>query len=217
MDKFNYKLQPNWLFHSILLSKYLKSLVDYKVITTLQGRSNNCAHEHKLFSIFERGSLSAGNMKLSFIETENYWPRPRVIPWVNLKSILGSLISIWMTRELKEQPSPVWPCVSVGVLTQVVSHPRGAMHTVGDYTASSLFLLHLNHIHKRGFLSRASDGSQEVSETSQGAVPQGALAKLAKVFHCSCCFSIQLPPLSFCVPFMEQAHGRCSRLFGLLS
>jgi hypothetical protein len=91
--------------------------------------------------MFERGSFSAGNVKLSFIETGDSWLRLRVIPWVNLKSILGSLISIWMARELKEQPSPVWPYVPVGVLTRAVSHPRGAMHTMGDYTTSSLFLL----------------------------------------------------------------------------
>lgn len=152
MDKFNYKLQSNWFFHGILLSKYLKSLVDYKVITMLQGQSNNCAHEHKFSSIFERGSFPAGNIKLSFIETGDCWPRQLRDPLGYFDKCPGIFNFHLDGQGCEEQPFPVWPCVPAGVLTQAAFHPRSAMCTVGNYTTSSLFLLNPNQIHKLGFL-----------------------------------------------------------------
>ena len=44
--------------------------MDYKVITVLQGQLSNCRLEHRLSSLFKKGSVPAGNIKLGFIETE---------------------------------------------------------------------------------------------------------------------------------------------------
>lgn len=73
--------------------------MDCKVVAVLQGQFNNCGLEHRLSSIFEKGSFPAGNIKLDFIETG---ARQLGEPLCYLKSVLGSLISTWMVREVRE-------------------------------------------------------------------------------------------------------------------
>lgn len=124
MDKFNYKLQSNWFFHSIFLSKYLKSFVDYNVITMLQGQSNNYAQNTNSLLFLREAPFQLGTLSWVLLRPGTVGPDSCVIPWATLISVLGSLISICMDRDVRNSLSQCDPVFQLGSWPRLPSTPE---------------------------------------------------------------------------------------------